>query len=136
MKYEGATHGRGYVYSLQYHVVWCVKYRRKVRTGAVAERLLELLNNIARDNGFEIVESNTAEDHVHLLLSCKPQNYIPSFMKALKGVSARLLMKEFGPELRSRLWDGHLWNPRYFIAAVSDRIREQITAYIRSQQEK
>ncbi|MEC1722537.1 transposase, partial [Schinkia azotoformans] len=23
-------HGRGYVYSLQYHLVWCVKYRRKV----------------------------------------------------------------------------------------------------------
>ena len=64
------------------------------------------------------------------------ENYIPSFMKALKGVSARLLMKEFGSELRSRLWGGHLWNPRYFIAAVSDRIREQITAYIRSQQEK
>ena len=22
--------GRGYVYSIQYHVVWCVKYRHKV----------------------------------------------------------------------------------------------------------
>lgn len=58
------SHGRGYVYSMQYHVVWCVKYRRKVLKGVVAERLLELLDDIARDNGFEIVESNTAEDHV------------------------------------------------------------------------
>ena len=22
--------GRGYVYSIQYHIVWCVKYKRKV----------------------------------------------------------------------------------------------------------
>ena len=26
------TYGRGYVYSLQYHIVWCTKYRRKVLT--------------------------------------------------------------------------------------------------------
>ncbi|MCI7814008.1 MAG: IS200/IS605 family transposase, partial [Robinsoniella sp.] len=24
------THGRGYVYSIQYHIVWCVKYRHKI----------------------------------------------------------------------------------------------------------
>lgn len=26
------THGRGYVYAIQYHIVWCVKYRRKILT--------------------------------------------------------------------------------------------------------
>ena len=29
-----------------------------------------------------------------------PQHYIPDMVKALKGVSARLLMKEFGEELK------------------------------------
>ena len=24
------TYGRGYVYSLQYHIVWCTKYRKQV----------------------------------------------------------------------------------------------------------
>ena len=24
------SYGRGYVYSLQYHLVWCTKYRKKV----------------------------------------------------------------------------------------------------------
>ena len=27
---NGLTYGRGYVYSLQYHLVWCTKYRKKV----------------------------------------------------------------------------------------------------------
>jgi len=26
------TYGRGYVYSIQYHIVWCTKYRKKVLT--------------------------------------------------------------------------------------------------------
>ena len=29
------THGRGYVYSIQYHIVWCVKYRHKTLTSLV-----------------------------------------------------------------------------------------------------
>ena len=36
------THGRGYVYSIQYHIVWCVKYRHKVLKGKVEEKLKEL----------------------------------------------------------------------------------------------
>lgn len=129
-------YGRGYVYSLQYHIVWCVKYRRKVLTGSIASKLIELLEKIAHDNGFEILESNTAEDHVHLLVNCTPQNYIPDMLKALKGVSARLLMKEFGDELRNQLWGGHIWNPSYLIVTDSERTHEQITEYIRKQRER
>ena len=35
------TYGRGYVYSLQYHIVWCTKYRRKVLTGGADELYAE-----------------------------------------------------------------------------------------------
>ena len=44
--------GRGYVYSIQYHIVWCVKYRRDVLNGQVETRLKELLTQISKDNGF------------------------------------------------------------------------------------
>ena len=47
-------------------------------------------------------------------------------IKALKGVSARLLMKEYGNELRNKLWGGHLWNTSYFVATVSENTEEQI----------
>ncbi len=40
--------GRGYVYSIQYHIVWCVKYRRDVLNGQVAIKLKELLVQIQR----------------------------------------------------------------------------------------
>ena len=129
-------HGRGYIYSLQYHIVWCVKYRRKVITEQIEKSLLEILTKIAQDNKFRILEFNTDKDHVHLLIDCSPQNYIPSMLKALKGVSARLLMKQYGNELRKQLWGGHLWNPSYFIATVSENTEQQVRDYIKRQKEK
>lgn len=90
---------------------------------------------MAKDNNFMIEEMETDLDHIHLLISCNPQHYIPNIIKALKGVSARLLFKEF-PELKSKLWGGHLWNPSYFIATVSENTEEQIREYIKSQKSK
>ena len=56
-------------------------------------------------------------------------------VKALKGVSARLLFKAH-PEIKRQLWGGHLWNPGYFVATVSENIEEQIRAYIKGQKIK
>ena len=36
------TYGRGYVYSLRYHIVFCVKYRHKVLINERALRLKEM----------------------------------------------------------------------------------------------
>ena len=130
------TYGRGYVYSLQYHIVWCVKYRRKILTPDIEVSLMAIIHKIAKDNDFEILEANTDKDHIHLLISCSPQHYIPSIMKALKGVSARLLMKEHGDFLKQKLWGGHLWNPSYFVATVSENTEAQIREYVERQKEK
>ena len=129
-------HGRGYVYSIQYHIVWCVKYRHKILSNKIESRLKEILDKIANDNGYKIITINGDLDHIHLLIECTPQHYIPDIIKALKGVSARLLMKEYGDELKKKLWGGHLWNPSYFIAIVSENTEEQIKNYIKSQKEK
>ncbi len=77
--------GRGYVYSIQYHIVWCVKYRRDVLNGQVAIKLKELLVQISKDNGFQILEMNMEEDHIHMLINCKPQHYIPNVIKSYEG---------------------------------------------------
>ena len=129
-------HGRGYIYSIQYHVVWCVKYRRKVLTYDIEKSLLEILHKISFDHNFSILEAHTDCDHVHLLIDCSPQHYIPDIIKALKGISARILFKIYGDKLRRQLWAGHLWNPSYFIATVSENTQQQITEYIMRQKER
>lgn len=79
------------------------------------------------------MESNL--DHIHLLIDCTPQHFIPDMIKALKGVSARRMFQHY-PELKKKLWGGHLWNPSYFVATVSENTREQIENYINTQKER
>ena len=128
-----ALKGRGYVYYIHYHIVWCVKYRKPIIKGSVEIDLKEIISSIANDNEITILEMETDKDHIHLLVECKPQHYIPSIMKALKGTSARRLFQKY-PELKESLYGGHLWNPTYFVATVSDNTEDQIKHYIQNQQ--
>ena len=129
-------HGHGYVYSIQYHVVWCVKYRHKILTLKIENRLVELLYQIARENDFQIIECNTDKDHIHILINCKPQHYIPKLIQKMKGKTSRILMEENSEILSKKLWGGHLWNPSYFVATVSENTEEQIKKYIKNQKKK
>lgn len=126
------SYGRGYVYSIQYHIVWCTKYRRQVLACGVDDTLKSELLRLAEDYRFTIAAMEVMPDHVHLLLDCSPQFNIPDMLRIIKGVSARRLFLRH-PEIKSRLWGGHLWNPSYCIVTVSDRTEEQIRSYIESQ---
>ena len=130
------THGRGYVYSIQYHIVWCVKYRHKILYSKIEKRLMEILNMVATYECFQVLVCNTDKDHVHLLINCSPQHYIPNIVQKMKGMSSRILMREFGETLKKTLWGGHLWNPSYFVATVSENTEEQIRRYIQKQKRK
>ena len=108
-----------------------MKCRHKIISEEIENRLIEILNKIADDNKFQILECNMDKDHI--LINCSPQHYIPDMIKALKGVSARLLIKEYGEELKKKLWGGH---PSYFVATVSENTEEQIREYIQKQKRK
>jgi putative transposase len=123
-------HGRGYVYDLYFHIVWCVKYRHKVLVGSVKDDLIDIIKNICMNNNYELVEINTDLDHIHLLIGLSPQDSIPVVMKTLKGVSARLLNSKHKDELSKVLYGGHIWSPSYYIATTSDNVMENIKQYI------
>ena len=125
--------GRGYVYDLYYHIVWCVKYRHKVLVNDVKDDLIDIIKNICDNNGYELVEINIDLDHVHLLIGLSPQDSIPVVMKTLKGVSARLLNKKHKEFLSKYLYGGHIWSPSYYIATTSDNVMDNIKKYIRNQ---
>ena len=132
---NGLSYGRGYVYSLQYHIVWCTKYRRKVLTAGADEDCKQLLLDLAEEYSFRIPAMEVMPDHVHVLIDAKPQFYISDMVKIMKGTLARRLFL-LHPEMKEKLWGGHLWNPSYCVVTVSGRSREQVEEYIRSQKEK
>jgi putative transposase len=125
-------YGRGYVYAIEYHIVWCVKYRHKVLKDEIAEFLKEVLIETAILYKFKVESLEVVEDHVHVLVSATPQHTIPNIVKMLKGISARKLFLKF-PELKKKLWGGHLWNPSYFVSTVSENTEAQVKKYIENQ---
>ena len=127
------THGRTCVYNINYHIVWCVKYRRKVLSQKISERLYELCYEIARAKGFTVVEVKVGEnDHVHCFVSAPPKISITQIVKYLKGISGNRLLEEF-PELRKSLWKGHLWNGSYFVETIGSTSEDYIRRYIERQ---
>jgi putative transposase len=132
---QSLTYGRGYAYSLQYHIVWCTKYRKQILTSGIDEELKVMLEQIAAAYSFKIMAMEVMPDHVHLLLDCKPQCMISDMVKIMKGNTARWLFLKY-PELKRSLWGGHLWNPSYCAVTVSDRSRAQVMQYIESQKDR
>ena len=126
-------HGRGYVYDLYYHIVWCVKYRHKILLNDIKDDLIDIIKNICINNNYELVAINTDLDHVHLFIGLSPQDSIPVVMKTLKGVSARLLNSKHKNELSKVLYGGHIWSPSYYIATTCDNIMDNIKEYIINQ---
>ena len=126
------THGRGYVYSLQYHIVWVTKYRKPVFTGSVEADVRGYLLETLTSLDMKPLAMEIMPDHIHLLVDCKPQLCLSDAIKVLKGNTARWLFLKH-PEIKNQLWGGHLWNPSYFVATVSDRTLAQVKRYIDEQ---
>lgn len=126
-------HARTCVYNINYHIVWCVKYRRKVLTGQIEQRLYELVQETASEKGFTVVQCRVGEnDHVHCFVSAPPKISVTQIVKYLKGISGNALLKEF-PDLRESLWKGHLWNGSYFCETIGSTSEENILKYIERQ---
>ena len=136
MSMSKLMHGRTCVFNINYHIVWSTKYRRKVLTNDIEKRLKEILIDIGKKKGFEIAEIKVGmKDHVHVFVSAIPKISISYIAKMMKGISGRLLLKEF-PEISKELWNGELWNPSYYVETIGSISEEEIRKYIQNQEKE
>ena len=123
---------RHVVFSLHLHLVFISKCRKKVFSDLMIERLEYHFRRICDDFGCRLIESNGETDHVHLLIEPVPHTTPSKLVNSLKGVSSRLLRKEF-PELERYFWKGGLWSPSYFIASCGGAPLSMVRKYIENQ---
>ena len=118
------------VYSCQYHVIFCPKYRRKVLTDAIAARMKELVLSKQADYGYTVIEIEVMSDHVHLLLDVDPRVGINIVVGKIKGFTSHELRNEF-PWLKKCL--PTLWTRSKFISTVGAVTLDVVQQYIESQ---
>jgi putative transposase len=118
------------IYSCQYHVIFCPKYRRAVLEGEVSDRLKQLIRDKQKEYGYDILDMEVMPDHVHLLLDVDPKQGIVTVVNIIKGYTSHELRNEY-PALKSRL--PTLWTHSKFISSVGSVTLEVVKKYIDQQ---
>ena len=123
------------VFLLYYHLVFVVKYRRKVIDDVVSDRLKEIFLYIAPKYNVTLQEWNHDKDHVHILLKSHPNTELSKFINAYKSASSRLIKKEY-PVIKKALWKEYFWSRSFCLVTSGGAPLEVLKRYIESQGEK
>jgi len=116
----------------KYHVVIIPKYRKKVFFGKARRRIGEILRDLCKQRGIELIEGRAMPDHIHMLLSIPPKYSVSHTIGFLKGKSAVRIHREL--EGQRRMTGLHFWATGYCVSTVG-LDEETIQQYIRDQEE-
>ncbi|MCQ2969844.1 MAG: IS200/IS605 family transposase [Clostridium sp.] len=115
---------------INYHFVFCPRYRRKIfNIPNVEERFKYLVKHICEEMEIEVIAIECNNDHTHMFLNCLPSLSPTDIMQKIKGITSRALRDEF-QELRKM---PSLWTRNYFVSTAGDICSETIKNYVESQ---
>lgn len=123
------------VFSLNYHLVLVIKYRRDVIDDTISIRLREIFEHIQPTYNITLREWNHDHDHVHVLFSAHPNSELTKFLNAYKSASSRLIKKEF-PSICEKLWKEYFWSRSFCLISTGGASMDVIKKYIESQGER
>ncbi|MBP2799619.1 IS200/IS605 family transposase [Escherichia coli] len=115
---------------LNYHFVFCPRYRRKIFLQAdVEQRFKELVHEGCEELQIVIVALECDKDHTHMFLNALPSLSPADMMAKMKGVTSKKLREEF-PHLRHL---PSLWTRSYFVSTAGNVSSETIKRYVEQQ---
>jgi len=125
------------VYTLNYHLVQCIKYRRKVLDfPEIIDELKMRTKNIAESYGCEVLAIETDLDHIHILFKAKPQTDLLKFINNWKSATSKVLKRKFQDKLKNKLWGDVFWSNSYCLITTGQTTLDQVKKYVESQKEK
>jgi len=113
-------------------VVIVPKYRKKVLYGRIRKRVGEVIRDLCRQRGVELLEGHLMVDHVHMCLQIPPKFSVAFVIGFLKGKSAVRIHRTVLD--RKRVTGLHFWARGYCVSTVG-LDEKTIRRYIREQQE-
>ena len=83
------------VFSMHYHLIFVVKYRRRVIDDAISDKLRRMFISIGEPYKLTVEEWNHDKDHIHVMFRAEPKSELSKFINAYKSASSRIIKKEF-----------------------------------------
>ena len=128
--WESLSHVR---WDCKYHIVFIPKYRKKVLFGKLRVRVGEVLRDLCRQRGMELLEGHLMPDHVHMCVRIPPKLSVSHAIGFLKGKSAVIIHRRL---LGQRRMTGlHFWAPGYCVSTVG-LDEASVREYIRQQEKR
>jgi putative transposase len=116
----------------KYHIVFTPKYRRQIIYKQIKLDITEIIKDLCKYKGIEIIEGHAMPDHIHLLVSIPPKMSVSSFMGYLKGKSAMMIFDRHA-NLKYKFGNRHFWATGYYVSTVGLN-EATIAKYVREQQ--
>ena len=121
---------------LLYHLVFPVKYRRKIISASVSDTMKVTCIEISDRFEINFIEIGTDEDHVHFLVQSIPIISVEKIVRIVKSLIARMVMSKH-PDLKKELWGGSFWTSGYYANTVGQYGNEKvIKRYVENQGKK
>lgn len=121
------------VYMIKYHVVLTVKYRKRLM-GIYGHFISDVIQKLTATHKFSVDNMQHDKDHIHLLISARPDISVSHIVKTIKQHTSYELWQNFEHELRRHFWKRHIfWNRSSFICSVGEVNMEVINNYINNQ---
>lgn len=116
----------------KYHIVFTPKYRRKIIYNKLKKDIRDIIRDLCKWKGVEIIEGSAMPDHIHLLVSIPPKLSISSFMGYLKGKSAMMIFDRHS-NLKYKFGSRNFWATGYYVSTVGLN-EATIAKYVREQE--
>lgn len=116
----------------KYHIVFCPKYRRKIIYNKIRKDIVDIIKELCKYKGVEIIEGHAMPDHIHLLLSIPPKYSVAQIMGYLKGKSAMMIFDRHA-NLKYKFGNRHFWATGYYVSTVGFN-EATVAKYIREQE--
>jgi REP element-mobilizing transposase RayT len=110
---------------LLYHLVFPLKYRKKVITKEIGESLKEICFEISERYEVHFIKIGYEPDHVHFLVQSVPSICVSEIVRILKSISAKQLFQRH-PEIKAKLWGGNFWTSGYYANTVGQYGNEEV----------
>ena len=123
----------GCVYNINYHIVWCPKYRKRVLIDNVARDLKILIEQKAQELDIPIGGLEIMPDHIHLFISAKPIHPVHQIVQHFKGYTSHELRSKY-EHLRKKL--PTLWSRSYYAGTAGFVSQTAIQNYVAHQKGK
>ncbi|MFM9403846.1 IS200/IS605 family transposase, partial [Myroides odoratimimus] len=118
---------------LLYHIVFPMKYSRKVLTDESGLSLVKVCEEISERYEIGFLEIGYESDHVHFLIQSVPSLSLSQIVRTIKSITAREMFR-IHPEIKQLLWGGNLWTSGFYANTVGlYGNKEVIRKYIESQ---